>query len=341
MNILLTCAGRRNYLIHFFKEALSNRGKVFVTDTNAGAPSMQEADKAILVPTVYSPDYMDGLLSICQKHHVKMVIPLNDLELPILSAARERFHRIGTIPVVSSQKVIDICFDKWKTYLFATEQGVGSPKTFTTFDDGKNAIERNQLAFPLVIKPRWGTASISIDVVADLYEMELSYQLTQKRLPRTMLSQISSSDKERSVLIQEMLHGQEYGLDVLNDFNGKYVCTFVKRKLGMRAGETDKAITVDSDELQAFGRLIGEKLEHIGNLDCDVFVTEKGVYLLEMNPRFGGGYPFSHAAGGNIPAALIAWAKGEIPDPSWLKVRNDIASAKCDRLVVLNGVKSD
>lgn len=334
MNILLTCAGRRNYLLLYFKEALSGKGNVFASDTSSIAPSMQEADKAFVVPPVYSPEYIDIILSICEENQVKLLIPLNDLELPILAKARNRFQNIGTIPVVSSQQVIDICFDKWKTYLFAKEHGVGAPETFQSIDNAINAINAGKADFPLVIKPRWGTASIGIDTVSDLTELKLSCQLTKKRLPRTMLAQISATDTEKNVLIQEMMVGHEYGIDVVNDLNGNYVCAFVKHKLGMRAGETDKAETVEMSMLTKIAERIGMNLRHIGNLDCDVFVTDKGCYLLEMNPRFGGGYPFSHIAGANLPAALISWANNDVPDPKWFNFTPGIVSAKCDRLVV-------
>ena len=49
---------------------------------------------------------------------------------------------------------------------------------------------------------------------------------------------------------------------------------------------------------------------------------------MELNPRFGGGYPFSHAAGANVPSALIAWRRGLAPKPEWLRVRPGVLSAK-------------
>ena len=59
------------------------------------------------------------------------------------------------------------------------------------------------------------------------------------------------------------------------------------------------------------------------------------MYVLDLNPRFGGGYPFSHAAGANLPAALLAWASNAAPDPTWLEARPDVRVGKCDRLVVV------
>jgi carbamoyl-phosphate synthase large subunit len=160
-----------------------------------------------------------------------------------------------------------------------------------------------------------------------------AHQLIRQQLAGTILAAASASDLERAVLIQERLLGQEYGLDVVNDLHGRYVTTFARCKLAMRAGETDRAVTVESHEFDRLGATIGQQLGHVGNLDCDVFLAEDRLYALELNPRFGGGYPFSHVAGADLPAALIAWASGEVPDPRWLRVRFGVTSAKCDRLV--------
>jgi len=82
--------------------------------------------------------------------------------------------------------------------------------------------------------------------------------------------------------------------------------------------------------------MIGRKLGHIGVLDCDAIVTEDNCYVFDMNPRFGGGYPFSHIAGANLPAVLLAWANGERPDPRWLTVEPNVMASKYDDLVVVD-----
>jgi carbamoyl-phosphate synthase large subunit len=130
------------------------------------------------------------------------------------------------------------------------------------------------------------------------------------------------------VLIQEKLSGQEYGLDVINDLQGNYIATFVKKKIAMRSGETDVAMTVADRDLDALGQAIAQKLRHIANLDMDVFLTEKGEYILDMNPRFGGGYPFSHLAGANLPGAIIAWLKHESADPSYFEIEPNVIGCK-------------
>ena len=332
INILLTCAWRRNYLVDYFRQALAGRGQIFASDATLSAPALQEADRAFLVPPVTDPDYFNILLEICREHHVRLLFSLNDLELPLLARQRFQFLSVGTIPVISSPTVVDLCFDKWATWNFLQEIGVPTPLTFISLAEAQDALSRSELAFPLVVKPRWGTASFGIDYPESTEEMALTWELGRMRLQRSFLL-AASVDKECCLIAQEKVTGTEYGLDIVNDLEGRHVTTFVKRKLSMRAGETDKAITVTHPALEAVGRRIGEALGHIGNLDCDVFVDGERFWVLELNPRFGGGYPFTHRAGANLPAALIAWAQGDAVDPCWLIMQPDVATAKCDRLV--------
>lgn len=126
----------------------------------------------------------------------------------------------------------------------------------------------------------------------------------------------TASVDDNFILIQEVIKGPEYGLDIVNDLDGKYRGVSVKQKLAMRSGETDKAITVDNADIREIGATIGKALGHIGNLDCDVLERDGEYYVLELNPRFGGGYPFSQEAGVNIPKAIVAWVKGEDVDDS-------------------------
>jgi carbamoyl-phosphate synthase large subunit len=333
MNILLSCSGCRNYLIDFFKAALAGNGRVFVCDSNPDAVSLQEADRAFIMPRSTHDGYFDRLLDICKQNQIGLLISLNDLELPLLALQRDRFLEIGTIPLISDPTAIDICFDKWKTYQFLKQNNIPTPKTYRSLADALEAIAIGELKFPLVVKPRWGTASIGIEFPQDSEELELAYRLVRKRLTRTILATASSIDPERSVLIQERIVGGEYGLDVIDNLDAGYVTTFVKRKLSMRGGETDRAITLDNPQLIAIGEKIGRNLKHIGNLDCDVLSGPNGYYVLEMNPRFGGGYPFSHVAGANLPAALIAWATGKPVNPDWLRTEPNVMSSKCARLV--------
>lgn len=331
MNILFTCAGRRTYLLKYFREQLGGEGKIVATDMQLSAPALTAADVRIQVPAVYADDYIDRTIDICKQNKIDAIICLNDLELPILSENFERFEAIGAKPIVSPKEVIDLCFDKYRTAQYVKSIGLNTPKTYVNYNQAVEALKSGELKFPLVLKPRWGSGSIGIEFVNDFEELEETYNSLVKKVKKTILATASQGDEY--ILIQEKINGQEYGLDVMNDLNGRHRAVSVKKKLAMRAGETDKAQTVDNAQIRAIGRCLGENLHHIGNLDVDVFERDGKYYVLELNPRFGGGFPFSYEAGVNFPKAIIEWLKGNEIDEAMLQPRYGETYAKCDYLV--------
>ena len=332
MNILFTCAGRRTYLLKYFKENMSAEDKVVATDMQLSAPALQAADIKIQVPAVYDPQYVDITLGICKAHKIDALISLNDLELPILAENKAKFEALGVTVIVSDPDVIDICFDKFKTAQWVESIGLNAPKTYVTLASAKEALAKGEIAFPLFMKPRWGSGSIGLETIDDMEELDIYYHLLMKKIKKTILATASVGDEY--IMIQEKLTGKEFGLDVMNDFQGNNVAVSVKQKLAMRAGETDKAITVDIPEVYEMGRKIGENLKHIGNLDVDIMQRSIGDYcVLELNPRFGGGYPFSYEAGVNMPKAIIQWVKGEKVDASILVPQIGKMFAKNDYLM--------
>lgn len=333
MNILFTCAGRRNYLINYCKQALNGQGKVLATDMSKLAPAMSDADISLIVPSIYSDNYIPTLLNIVKDYHVNAIISLNDLELPILSSHKREFTDLGAQVIVSDSTVIDICFDKIKTRDFLTSIGLNTPLTFTDYKQALQAIKAGQLAFPLVLKPRWGSASIGIEFPESLEEFELAYKLLMIKLKKTILFEASKNELDAAILIQQKLNGPEYGMDIVNNLNQEYFTTVVRKKLSMRAGETDKATSVIDQNFSDIGEKISTNLKHIGNLDCDVFEQDGELYVLELNPRFGGGYPFSHEAGMNTIQAYLAWLAGEKLESSFNQYKADLVFSKCDRLI--------
>lgn len=332
MNILFTCAGRRTYLLRYFKENMQEGDKIVATDMKLSAPALQVADIKLQVPAVYEDNYVDNLLKICEDYHIHALISLNDLELPILADNREKFEAMGVKAIVSSPEVIDICFDKYKTSKWIESIGLKTPKTYIHLQDVKDALKAGEISFPLFMKPRWGSGSIGLESIADMEELDIIYHLLSKKIKRSILSNASVGNDY--ILIQEKLTGKEYGLDVMNDLAGRNVAVAVKQKLSMRAGETDKAITIDLPKVREIGAAIGRELKHIGNLDVDIMQRANGDYcVLELNPRFGGGFPFSYEAGVNLPKAIIEWLKGEEVDTSMLMPQYGKMFAKNDYLM--------
>ncbi|MBQ2885164.1 MAG: ATP-grasp domain-containing protein [Alphaproteobacteria bacterium] len=332
MNILFTCAGRRTYLLKYFKENLAEGDKVVATDMQLSAPALQVADVKIQVPAVYDPEYVNITLDICRDQKIGALLSLNDLELPILAENKARFEELGVKVIVSSPEVIDIAFDKYKTAQWVESLGLVAPKTYVRLEDVKNALEAGDIEFPLFMKPRWGSGSIGLESIADMEELDIYYNLLMKKIKKTILASASVGDEY--IMIQEKLTGSEFGLDIMNDLNGNHVAVSVKQKLAMRAGETDKAVTMNLPEVREMGRKIGEALGHIGNLDVDIMQRADGAYcVLELNPRFGGGFPFSYEAGVNMPKAIIQWVKGEEVDPTMLQPEYGRMFSKNDYLM--------
>lgn len=332
MNILFTCAGRRTYLLKYFKEQLGDEGKIIGADMQLTAPALSVADVRVMVPAVYDDRYIEALHQICEIHHVDVLISLNDLELPILAENKSSFENIGVKMIVSSPEVIDICFDKLRTAEFVNSIGLRSPKTYPNLEQAIEALSTGELKFPLVIKPRWGSASIGIEFVDNMEDLRIVYELVKRKTCKGILGEVSQHD-ENFIMIQEKITGKEYGLDVINDLKGNNVAVAVKQKLAMRAGETDKATTVDNPELYQMGQVLGTQLGHIGNLDCDILEMGGKYYVLELNPRFGGGFPFSYEAGVNLPKAIINWVQGKDFDIGELQPSYGLTFAKCDYLV--------
>lgn len=311
MNILFTSVGRRSYLIEYFKEALNGEGEIHVMNSSDISPAFLIADKATVSPLIYDENYIPFLLEYCVKNKISAVISLFDIDLPVLALNKQKFEQIGTKVIVADYEKVEICNDKWKTFLFLKEEGFKVPKTYLDLETVKSEIRNGNLEFPLIIKPRWGMGSISILEAENEKELEVFCDKVRRNILKTYLKYESKDNLDESVLIQEKIFGQEYGLDVINDLDGKYINTIVKKKYAMRSGETDCAVTVSDAIADNIGRELSGKMKHVGNLDVDVFKTADCYYVLEMNARFGGGYPFSHMAGVNLPLAIIKWLKGE------------------------------
>jgi carbamoyl-phosphate synthase large subunit len=300
--------------VDYIKEALGKDGDIFVANNTPETPVFQLTDKKVITPLIYDKSYIPFLMDYCKQNSITVIIPLFDIDLPVLSKNKKLFEDIGVRVIVSDSTVTRICNDKWETSLFLCNNGIRVPKTYLSLADAKTAIDKKDISFPLIVKPRWGMGSISVYEANNIQELEVLYNKIEIDISKSYLKYESEEDRDRSAIIQEKMTGQEYGMDVINDLEGNYQNTIVKRKIAMRAGETDIAETVDNPELKNLGRVISEKLHHIANLDVDLFLYKDEPFVLEMNARFGGSYPFSHIAGVNLPKAIIGWIKGEIVD---------------------------
>lgn len=317
MNILLTSAGRRSYIVKYFKDAIGSAGKIFASNSEWSI-AMAEADEAFITPLIYDKEYIPFLLKICKEKKISVILSLFDIDLLILAKNKELFRENGIRIILASEDFVRTCNDKFKTYQFLKQNNLNAPRTYLSYKETVLALERNEITFPIVIKPRWGMASLGIYYADNWDELRVLSEKSKKDVFNSYLKYESSSTPNNSILFQEKLSGKQYGLDILNDLKGNYIKTFAKEKVKMRAGETDIGLTVSSEQFEYISRTISEASRHEGILSVDCFVSDLGeISILEMNCRISGHYPLSHLAGFNYPKALLCMISN-IPIPDCL-----------------------
>ena len=287
MNILISNIGRRGYLVDFLKADRCFDGKVFVSDCDETASGLYGAADQyfVLSRPVDNPEiYIDNLLSLCEKKRVDIVIPVIDPEIPILAKAKERFAEKGIMVLVSNQEVVEICNSKKMMNRFLIENGFELIQTYDTIESFEEARAKSKIDFPVFIKEDFGSASLGAGVVKSMEELRFRFN--------------------DGMIIQENVQGEEYGVDIFNDWQLKPVRIVIKKKPAMRSGETDKAITVYDDSILYLSIRLGKTLKHFGPLDCDILKKGEQMFIIDLNPRFGGGYPASHLAGANLLGLL-------------------------------------
>jgi carbamoyl-phosphate synthase large subunit len=294
-HVLLTSSGRRSYLVDYFKDVLGPEGTVSATDYDPLAPIFETCDEGFVVPSIDDEGYLDVLRRVCDDFDVDLLVPANDRELHLLAGARSSFHDIGTHVLVSSPKVIQIANDKLRTYEFLSDNDIPTPYTTDSRTKLEEVVESGRLSYPVIVKPRFGSGSNDIYVAESRSELDVFWRRIDQPI------------------VQERLIGQEFGVDVFNGSDGTPRSIVPRKKIETRAGETDKAVSVDDQALLDLGSEVGAALGHYGPVDVDCFGTGHGPFVLELNARFGGGYPLTHLAGGGFVEAALTLVDGKDP----------------------------
>lgn len=316
-NILILSAGRRTKLVEYFVREFKGQGNVVATDCSEYAPALYRADKFYIVPRIDTPNYIDTILNICKKESIKGIFSLIDPELELLITHQDKFDKIGVKVISSSKEVTNICFDKYKMYEFCVENNINTVRTFIDVKEVIELVEKNELNLPLFVKPRYGSASLGISKITCIDDLPLLLE------------------KNDDLIIQEFMSGQEYGVDVYVDYISKEVVSiFIKKKLVMRAGETDKSISVKDEKLLKMIEEFVVKLNVQGQCDIDVFEKDGDYYISEVNPRFGGGYPHAYECGCNFPKYILNNLRGNKNLKAIGDYEEDVLMMKCDNLII-------
>lgn len=278
MNILILSCGTRNKIVQYFKKEIGNNGIVIATDMQKTAPALYEADKQYIVPRMTDPGYINVIFEICKKEKINGILSLIDPELSLLAEYESEFKKLGVTVIGSSYELCELSLDKYAMYKWLSTHNYNCARSYMNFDEFK----QSEIEYPVFVKPAKGSASIAI-AKAD-----------NENTARFLFSQ------NKGMMVQEFLKGQEIGIDVYIDMiSGEVVSIFAKKKLLMRAGETDKAVSFKDWKLFNLVEKFVLEMGFRGQIDIDIFDIDGEYYISEVNPRFGGGYPHAYEAGVN------------------------------------------
>jgi len=294
MRVLVLSAGRRTTLVRLFAEALAPiGGTVIVADVDGLAPAAHLGHDAFRVPRVNSPDYEEALLALVRDNAVGAVIPTIDTELLPLSRARQRLSELGCRAIVSHRDLLEVAADKLQTAeVFAADQ-IRVPRWWTP----ESALQDPSLPGELFVKPRFGSASEGAQPVTT----------------ETLIDVLASLDRP---IIQERVSAQEVTVDALFDFDSKPIHYVPRHRIKTLGGESIQGVTIDDAQSTSWIKKVLGSLSRLGAsgpITIQYFETNDEPTLLEINPRFGGGFPLGHAAGGKYPEWIIEMLSGETP----------------------------
>lgn len=328
MRVLIGSAGRRVYLVRWFQQALHERGltgSVHVTENSSSAAATAFADEVHWTPRYEDPEYPTAMHDLMARIQPDLFFSVNDFELEHLAgglAATLSSHcpLILSLPEESQRTVSD----KLLMSIEMAKIGVSTPPTVLAGDIDAVAAMAEQWPI-LVLKPRQGSGSVGLRFIDAADPTMAAREIADHAIP--------AAD---SWVVQPRMEGDEYGLDVVADLQASHLeGVLARRKLGMRSGETNVAETVDSRRFTDLAERVTALLEPRGLIDMDLLVVGGEPVLIDINPRFGGGYPFNHAAGADVPGFYLARARS-LPAPAgWSTYKVASVVAKYDSLAVL------
>ena len=287
-NVLISSAGRRVALLESFRESLSElglKGRVIAVDATEYSAAGEVADEFYVVPRCSDPMFIPHILEICSIEKIDLLVPTIDTELGYYAASREVFKEAGTIVGVSDPTTIALCEDKVFTHEWLVANGFPAPRQSTPLEVLKHPAPWD---FPVVVKPRNGSASCGVRIVESLEDLH-------------------AAASNPAMILQEFIQGQEFTVNVFMDRRRRCIDAVPHRRMEIRGGEVAKGITVRHEAMIHLIRNLIEALPGAyGAMNVQCFLRPDGeIRIIEINARFGGGYPLAHRAGATITRWLL------------------------------------
>lgn len=318
-SILILSCGTRNKVLQAFKKSLP-QVHLIACDCNPAAPALYEADEGCLIPRMSESDYESKLWALLAEKKPSLVLSLIDPELSVLARLKPQLEAQGIQVMVSDAPLVEMTFDKYAFSRALREAGLPSVPTYKPAE-ALQALDAGDLTFPLFVKPQCGSASIRINKVTCREELD------------GLLAE------GEDLVVQPLMLGpglgKEYGVDCYFDMtDGHLVDLFIKEKLLMRAGETDKSISRHHQAIAQLVTRFAEAFPFKGVIDIDLFETKDQLYISEVNPRFGGGYPHAYGAGVDFPALLAKNFEGPLPAFRALNYPENLVMMKYNEVLI-------
>jgi carbamoyl-phosphate synthase large subunit len=318
-NIVFTSVGRRVALIRHFRDTLERlgvQGNLIGLDVSTDAPAFHIVDRAYTVCRIDDPAYIGYVIEICRREKARLLFPLIDTDLKKLADNRKRFADEGTAAVVSDPSVIEMSYDKRKTFEFFLSQGIPTPALFDT-----EVLSPDRLPYPVLIKPRTGSAGLGVHKINNSREL------------------LFFKDYVPDPVIQEYIQGAEITFDMLFDFSGALRCAVPRKRIEVRAGEVSKGVIIDDPGVVSGACEVGKKLRGCrGCINVQCFLKDDGALsFVELNPRFGGGVPLSLYAGADFPRWIIEMHLGKDPGDIFDAYKKNVYMLRYDDAVFLDG----
>lgn len=282
-NILITSAGRRVDLIKSFKSSIKKSKLKIRLYTADSAPNLSSAcnfNKTLLkLPKVNDPKFENSLLRLVKKYSIRIIIPTIDNELLKYSKMKERFRKKNVYIIVSEEKLIKQVIDKLKSKIFFDKLGLHYPKIY----NAKN------VKFPCIIKPRKGSSSIGVAKITNSKDISNKSFLYNKFIVMQYLNKSY----------------EEFTVDLYYDRNNKLRSLIPRKRIEIRGGEVSKSKTIKKDIYNYLKSKLYYLEGAVGCINLQLMKKKDSLFAIEVNARFGGGYPLSYAAGGDYPLNLI------------------------------------